>query len=270
MRRYDEDAEPMRAQIALVAALVSCLMLASCAPGAAGNPVADDVPSATSTGTVAATSTPNSGATGSSIPTSSPTPTAAEAPAVPVSILIGAEATDFVDATGNTVLSLRYSEDGDDAVADVTDLLGVADRTVSDPATGHTSPVDLYYWGGFALAVHRYLPTDGRNSADQNYVSAFSVQATEATTPTGISIVALDGTQVGTTLAAASEGKPEVQLFKDTTFGVDAVAVDLPTSFPGVVFDGQMEIAYGVIASTGEGTDVIETLQAPRDLFYQY
>ena len=53
----------------------------------------------------------------------------------------------------------------------------------------------------------------------------------------------------------------------DDAFGVRSVALDLPTSFPGIVADPGIDMAYGVIGRSDQGSGTISTIVAPRFLF---
>ncbi|TFD14873.1 hypothetical protein E3T35_00270 [Cryobacterium sp. TMT1-2-2] len=125
--------------------------------------------------------------------------TAAPAPE-PARILIGAETADIVDDGGNVLLSLRYSENGDGAVASAIDILGEPQATHHQDGSNHYPEMEGTSWGGF---------------------------------------------------------------------DVRSVALDLPTSFPGIVADPGIDMAYGVIGRSDQGSGTISTIVAPRFLFSQ-
>jgi hypothetical protein len=201
----------------------------------------------------------------------------AEEPAAPLpaaSIIIGAEATDIVDANGTVLGSLRYATDGAAAVALATQLLGEPTGVEYVDRMSHFVPVDVTKWGGFAILVGNYEPYKGevlyRPTGDELlYEPPFSVAAISAEASAGVAIVAVDGTAVGDAYSSVSAGMEANVLHRDETFGFASAAVDLPTSFPAFTIDaeGIPPIAHGVIA-TAEGVDgPIKWITAPADLF---
>ena len=80
----------------------------------------------------------------------------AAAPAEPARILIGAETTDVVDEGGTVLLSLRYSENGDKAVAAAIDILGEPEVSHHQDGSNHYPEMDGTSWGGFDIVVNRY------------------------------------------------------------------------------------------------------------------
>jgi len=270
----------MRTPLVVTMAIAASLMLASCVggPGGESTPTPTRTPSATATVTATPTVTPTVVPTETpvAIPTASATPTTAPvtpppvAQAAPASIIVGAEAVDLVDASGTALVSLRYGTDGDAALSTLTSYLGTPTGTETIPQTPHTSPVDTTSWGGFTIGIHRYVPEDGRLGGDQNYVPKFSVYVSEPSTESGITISAIDGTQVGDSFSRATEGKPDEQIAPQSFGGLDTVALQLPTSFPGVIA-GEFETqVYGVIARSEEGSDSVGYFSAPEYLIQGY
>ena len=104
------------------------------------------------------------------------------------------------------------------------------------------------------------------------YLPSFSVQATAATatTPAGaIAIASVDGTSVGDDFDAVSAGQDANRVHIDDTFGLRSVALDLPTSFPGIVVDPGIDMAYGVIGQSDQGSSTITKIVALSFLFSQ-
>ena len=64
-------------------------------------------------------------------------PSETTVPAEPTSILIGAEKTDVVDENGNVLVSLRYFENGDAAVAAAIEILGEPQGTHHQDGSNH-------------------------------------------------------------------------------------------------------------------------------------
>lgn len=64
-----------------------------------------------------------------------------------------------------------------------------------------------------------------------------------------------------------AEGQDTNRVHFDDAFGVRSVALDLPTSFPGIIADSGMEIAYGVIGRSAQGSSFITRIVAPSELF---
>ena len=185
----------------------------------------------------------------------------------PTGILIGAETTNVVDENGQVLLSLRYSEDGDDAVAAATSVLGSPNDTHHQQGSNHYPEMDGTSWGGFDIVVNRY-PEDEPSVGDEgNYRPAFSVHASAAITAGGVAISSLDGTSVGSSFDDAADGMAENRVHIDDVFGIRAIALDLPTSFPGIIIDNDLEMAYGTIAYADQGSGVITTIVAPSYLF---
>ncbi|SFH67946.1 hypothetical protein E3O11_06940 [Cryobacterium levicorallinum] len=197
-------------------------------------------------------------------------PVASEtAAAEPSRILIGAETTDVVDEGGTVLLSLRYSENGDEAVAAVIDLLGEPEATHHQDGSNHYPEMDGTSWGGFDVVVNRYRSERPSTDAAIPYLPAFSVQATAATTAGGMAIASVDGTSVGDDFDAVSAGQDANRVHVDDLFGVRSVALNLPTSFPGIVVDPGIDMAYGVIGQADQGSSTITKIVAPSFLFSQ-
>ena len=203
-------------------------------------------------------------------PTVDPVPSeTAAAAAEPSRILIGAETTDVVDEGANVLLSLRYSENGDEAVAAAIDLFGEPEATHHQDGSNHYPEMDGTSWGGFDIVVNRYRSERTSTDEASPYLPAFSVQATAATTFGGIAIASVDGTSVGVDFNAVSAGQDTNRVHIDGTFGLRSVALDLPTSFPGIVVDPGNEMAYGVIGQSDQGSSIITKIVAPSFLFSQ-
>jgi hypothetical protein len=99
------------------------------------------------------------------------------------------------------------------------------------------------------------------------YKPAFSIEATAASTDGGITVASVDETRVGDAFDVAAEGQDTNRVHVDDTFGVRSVALDLPTSFPGIIGDAEMELAYGVIAQSDQGSSMVTKIVAPSYLF---
>lgn len=194
--------------------------------------------------------------------------TAAPAPE-PARILIGAETADIVDDGGNVLLSLRYSENGDEAVASAIDILGEPQATHHQDGSKHYPEMDGTSWGGFDIVVNRYRSERTSTDEASPYLPAFSVQATAATTAGGIAIASVDGTGVGAAFDAVSAGQDANRVHLDDAFGQRSVALDLTTSFPGIVVDPGIEMPYGVIGQSDQGSSAITKIVAPSFLFSQ-
>ena len=72
---------------------------------------------------------------------------------------------------------------------------------------------------------------------------------------------------IGDAFDAAAEGQDANRVHFDDAFGVRSVALDLPTTFPGIIADAGMELAYGVIALSDQGSTRITRIVAPSYLF---
>ena len=97
---------------------------------------------------------------------------------------------------------------------------------------------------------------------------AFTVQATTASTTSGIQITAVDKTAVGDSFDAVSAGKPAVEVHFDSAFGVRSMVLELPTSFPGI-FDAGVEMAYGAIGWSDKDSESVTRITAPAPLYSQ-
>ena len=199
--------------------------------------------------------------------TVAPVPSEMAAAAEPDRILIGAETTDVVDENGNVLLSLRYSENGDEAVAAAVNILGEPLTTHHQDSSSHYPEMDGTSWGGFDIVVNRYSSEAMPTGEARWYKPAFSVHATEASTDGGIAVAAVDEIRVGDAFDVAAEGQDTNRVHFDDAFGVRSVALDLPTSFPGIIADVGMEIAYGVIGRSAQGSSFITRIVAPSELF---
>jgi hypothetical protein len=198
----------------------------------------------------------------------SPPPAATRTPAVPAepaSILLGAEATDILDASGAVLVSLRYGEDGDEAVAAVTAVLGEPGSTVHSEGSAHYPPSDGTVWGGFEVWVDQ--PSEESGGEVSTYTPAFHTRAVTAEAIPGVSIAAVDGTVVGDPFDQLASTKPPEQVHRDETFGIDSVALDLPESFPGMVEDAGLTRAYGVIGFTDGAGLAVTSITAPTYLY---
>lgn len=197
---------------------------------------------------------------------SSPVPRATNPPTTPVpaEIVIGAEATEIVDASGAVLLSIQYSDDADAAVQSVVDLLRASVETGHRKGFDEGFANDWTDWGGFEIYAHRYPEENLATGADRAYQPAFTVRASAAATDAGVSIRASDGTRVGDSFEAATVGKSAAEVQRDASFGVNYVALALPASFPGIVGnESGGKRAYGVIASAEADADNLETIVAP-------
>ncbi|TFD56757.1 hypothetical protein E3T39_15585 [Cryobacterium suzukii] len=99
------------------------------------------------------------------------------------------------------------------------------------------------------------------------YQPAFSVQAIAAVTDANVAVTAADQTHVGDEFDVAAEGQPANRVHILDVFGIRSVAVDLPTSFPGIIDDAGMEMAYGAIAHSDPDSSTITEIVAPAYLF---
>lgn len=198
--------------------------------------------------------------TPAAIPSASPTPVEQ----IPASIRIGAEATEILDRAGKVLVSLRYSEDGDAAVAAATAVLGEPEGIEHTDVTPHQSAMDGTRWGGFGIWVVRYSAEYRARVGESDYLPEFTVQATADTTASGVAVAAVDGTAVGEQFETRAAGMDPERVYVDESFGFRSVAVDLPTSFPGITGGATYPTnAYGVIASTDVNETVIEWISAP-------
>ncbi|TFD62750.1 hypothetical protein E3T39_02100 [Cryobacterium suzukii] len=200
-------------------------------------------------------------------PTGNPVPSETAAATEPDRILIGAETTDVVDENGNVLLSLRYSENGDEAVAAAVNILGEALTTHHQDGSSHYPDMDGTSWGGFDIVVNRYSSEAMPTGEASRYKPAFSVWATAASTDGGLAIASVDGTIVGDAFDSVASGQDANRVHIDDAFGVRSVALDLPTSFPGIIADAGMELPYGVIAQSDQGSSDITRIVAPIFLF---
>lgn len=127
-----------RSRLRSVAAVAPlALTLAAALAGCAGSPAP-----APTTAAPTATSTPT------------PTPTAAPAPE-PASIVATSTEITVLDEAGRTLLVLEYTDDADEAVADLVDVLGVDPIRTDVPGTDSGCSVDqsFYDFHGFYLEV---------------------------------------------------------------------------------------------------------------------
>lgn len=196
-----------------------------------------------------------------------PVPSESSSSSEPTGILIGAETTDIVDANGEVLVSLRYSEDGDAAVAAAVGVLGEPTDTHHQDRTNHYPEVDGTSWGGFDIVVNRYPDESLLTGEAHLYQPAFSVQAIAPVTDANVAITAADQTRVGDEFDVAAEGQPANRVHILDVFGIRSVAVDLPTSFPGIIDDAGMEMAYGAIAHSVPNSSSITQIVAPAYLF---
>ena len=84
---------------------------------------------------------------------------------------------------------------------------------------------------------------------------------------TNIAISSVDQTRVGDDFDVAAEGQPANRVHILNAFGIRSVAVELPASFPGIIVDAGMEMAYGAIAHSDPDSDLITQIVAPGYLF---
>lgn len=189
-------------------------------------------------------------------------------------MLIGAEATDIVDANGVVLASLRYASDGDAAVALATEILGPPTGTDFAVGLPHYAPADGTMWGGFQIWVNRYEPYEGQEIKQPTgdellYETPFAVLASAPETSTGIPITAVDGTAVGDLYSDVIAGKDATVVHYDETFGYGTVALDLPTSFPAFTDAGEgvPPMAHGVIAGAEAVTGPITSIRSPFELY---
>ena len=202
-------------------------------------------------------------------PTVDPVPSETAAAAEPDRILIGAETTDVVSENGTVLLSLRYSENGDEAVVAAVNILGELQGTHHQDGSNHYPEMDGTSWGGFDIVVNRYSIEAMPTGEASLYKPAFSVQATAATTDGGLAIASVDGTSVGDDFDSVASLQDANRVHVDDTFGLRSVALDLPTSFPGIVVDPGIDMAYGVIGQSDQGSSTITKIIAPSFLFSQ-
>ena len=196
-----------------------------------------------------------------------PVPSESLSASEPTGILIGAETTDIVDENGEVLVSLWYSEDGDAAVAAAVGVLGEPTDTHHQDRSNHYPEVDGTSWGGFDIVVNRY-PDEALLTGDARlYQPAFSVQATAATTDSNIAISSVDQTRVGDDFDIVAEGQAANRVHILDALGIRSVAVDLPASFPGIIVDAGMGMAYGAIAQSDPGSNTITQIVAPGYLF---
>ncbi|WP_146069356.1 hypothetical protein [Cryobacterium sp. Y11] len=200
-------------------------------------------------------------------PSVNPVSSEATAPAEPTSIRLGAETTDVVDENGTVLLALRYSENGDEAVAAAIEILGEPLTTHHQDGSNHYPEMEGTSWGGFDIVVNRYSSEAMPTGAVSLYKPAFSVWVTAATTDGGLAIASVDGTSVGDSFDFVASGQDANRVHVDDAFGQRSVALDLPTSFPGIIADVGMELPYGVIAQSDQGSSDITRIVAPIFLF---
>ncbi|WP_146072808.1 hypothetical protein [Cryobacterium sp. Y62] len=200
-------------------------------------------------------------------PTVDPVPFETAAAAEPDRILIGAETTDVVDEDGTVLLSLRYFENGDEAVTAAINILGEPQGTHHQDGSSHYPEMDGTSWGGFDIVVNRYSSEAMPTGEARWYKPAYSVQATAASTDGGIAIASVDEIRVGDAFDVAAEDQDTNRVHFDDAFGTRSVALDLPTSFPGIIADAGMELPYGVIAVSDQGSIDITRIVAPKFLF---
>ena len=198
-----------------------------------------------------------------------PVPSASSSASAPTDIIIGAESTDIVDASGDVLVSLKYSEDGDDAVAAAVGILGEPTEVRHQDSTNHYPEVDGTSWGGFDIVVNRYSAEVLRTGDARLYQPAFRVQAASAITDANVAITAVDLTRVGDDFDVAAENQPANRVHTDDAFGIRSVAVDLPTSFSGVIDDAGIEMVYGAIANAVSDSSTVTHIVAPAYLFSQ-
>ena len=198
-----------------------------------------------------------------------PVPSESSSASAPTNIIIGAESTDIVDAGGDVLVSLKYSEDGDDAVAAAVEILGEPTEVRHQDSTNHNPEVDGTSWGGFDIVVNRYRDEVLLTGEARLYQPAFSVQATSASTDSDVAITAVDLTRVGDDFDVAAKNDPANLVHTDDAFGTHSVAVDLPTSFPGVIDDAGIEMVYGAIAHAVSDSSTVTHIVAPAYLFSQ-
>ncbi|MCU1406208.1 MAG: hypothetical protein JWQ43_2511 [Glaciihabitans sp.] len=228
----------MRTPLVITVAILGSVLLASCA----ATPEADP--------TSGSSSTPSRTGTASVTPTPTASPEApAEQIAAPAGIIIGALATDIVDASGTVLLSLDYDTDGDEAVAQLTELIGEPTATENRPKAPHFFETDAAIWDGFEIGVLR--PDEGITTP-----SRFTVQA-KAASAAGLTIAAVDGTEVGGSFEAAQEGLPVDQTYSDPNYPPRALALELD---PAMAADN---VAYGLIATESESGGTIAMINAP-------
>lgn len=234
----------MRKPLALLTVFIAAGLLSACGPA---------TPVSTAPPTTPTEATP-------STPPETPEPAAAS------SIVIGAETTEILDQDGDVMVSLRYSEDGDEAVAEAATVLGPPTGTSHFAGDFHYSPSDTSSWGEFHITVIRY--GEEPVGAARNYAPAFRVAADAAVTSDGLPVAAVDGTTVGSDYAAVAALRPADQVYVDDTFGYRSVALELPASFPGIVEDSPGFVrAYGAIGWTDPGSSIINSITSPDFLF---
>ncbi|MFC5932015.1 hypothetical protein [Cryobacterium melibiosiphilum] len=162
---------------------------------------------------------------------------------------------------------MTYSEDGDAAVAATVGILGEPTEVRHQDSTNHYPEVDGTSWGGFDIVVNRYPAEAILTGEARWYQPAFSVQATSAITDANVAITAVDLTRVGDDFDVAVANQPSNRVHTDDAFGIRSVAVDLPTSFSGIIDDAGIEMVYGAIASAAPDSDTVTRMAAPAYLF---
>ena len=185
----------------------------------------------------------------------------------PAGILIGAETTEIIDENGVVLVSLRYSDDGDAAVADAIEILGEPKERRHQDRSNHSPDRDGTSWDGFAIVVNRYPDGALLTGKARLYQPAFTVQAIAATTDSNIAISTLDQTRIGDEFDGVAGAQPANRVYILDSLGTRSVAVDLPTSFPGIIVDAGLEMAYGTIARSDPGSSTITEIFAPGYLF---
>jgi hypothetical protein len=229
----------VRTPLVMITALAASLLLAACV----GVPDDSATPAPTPSSSSSASAAPSPAAP-------APTPSvSAEAPAAPASIIIGVSATDIVDASGDVLLSIDYSDDGDQSVANLIELLGPPTSTRNVPQNPHFFETDISTWDGFEIGVMR-------PSSEAEPMTQFYIEATGATS-SGLAIAAVDGTQVGDSYDEALAGIPEWQTYNDPNYPPRAHALQVSPD------EEQGNIAWGLIVEESAEAGVIGVIKAP-------
>jgi hypothetical protein len=157
--------------------------------------------------------------------------------------------TDIVDASGDVLLAIDYTSDGDEAVARVAELLGEPTSTENVPQNPHYFEADISRWDGFEIGVLR-------PSAEAEPKTSFYIEATAATSG-GLAIAAVDGTQVGDSYDDSLEGIPAWQTHNDPSYPARAHALQVAPD------EEQGSIAWGLIVEESVDGGVIGVIKAP-------
>lgn len=190
-------------------------------------------------------------------PTPSPTPTpsstpSASADATPREVAVGPDGFDIVAEDGTSLFTYLWTDDADDAVAELTDVFGAepSESLVEGDQT-HFPDYTSYNWDGFAL--RDMIPSEGGKSRDEYFTPSYaSITANEVN---GIAVVGEFGLAVGLSVddvraldpdeeIEMSDGTP--RFFFATDRDDDAVEDEVYGYSPWVETDGSavVQITY--------------------------